>query len=156
MTFDLLVDPAPQLVRRGALVVGATFMLVGVLGFIPGVTTGIGDLHVAGHGSGAYLLGLFQVSVLHNILHLLFGLAGLVLSRTPGGARGYLLGGGAAYLGLFAYGLVVGQDSAANLIPVNSADDVLHLFLGITMITLGLGLTHPALRRAGDPNEANG
>jgi len=156
VTSDLLVDPGPTLVRRGALVVGVTFLLVGALGFVPGLTTGVRDIHIAGHGSGTYLFGLFQVSVLHNVLHLLFGLAGLLASRTPGGARGYLLYGGAAYLGLFAYGLVVGQDSAANLVPLNPADDVLHLFLGVTMIVLGLGLSHPALRRAGNPDEANG
>ena len=39
-------------------------------------------LRFAGHGSGAYLFGVFQVSVLHNLVHLAFGVAGLVLART--------------------------------------------------------------------------
>ena len=60
---------------------GAIFLLVGILGFIPGITTNFDDLMVAGHESNALLLGIFQVSVLHNLVHLAFGVAGLVLGR---------------------------------------------------------------------------
>ena len=66
----------------------------GILGFIPGITTNYDDMTFAGEDSGAELLGLFQVSVLHNIVHLLFGVAGLALARTWDGARSYLLGAG--------------------------------------------------------------
>jgi Domain of unknown function (DUF4383) len=45
------------------------------------------------------------------------------------------------YLVLFLYGMIVGQDSAANFVPVNPADDILHLFLGIGMIGLGIALS---------------
>jgi hypothetical protein len=65
-------------------------------------------------------------------------LAGLAMARTVSGARGYLIGGGAIYLVLWLYGLVVGQDTAANFVPLNSADDWLHLGLGVGMIALGL------------------
>jgi hypothetical protein len=125
-------------VRVAALVVSIVFLLVGVLGFIPGVTTNYDSLTFAGHHSDAQLLGVFQVSVLHNIVHLLFGLAGLLMARTVSGARTYLIAGGAIYLVLWLYGLVVGPDSAANFVPLNSADDWLHLGLGIGMIALGL------------------
>jgi Domain of unknown function (DUF4383) len=57
------------------------------------------------------------------------------------GARNYLVVGGAIYLVLFVYGLVVGQESAANFVPVNTADDILHLILGIGMIGLGVALS---------------
>lgn len=76
-------------------------MLVGVLGFIPGVTSQYDTMGVAGHGSMAMLLGVFQVSVLHNIVHLLYGVAGLAAARTAGGARKYLIVGGAIYLVLW-------------------------------------------------------
>jgi hypothetical protein len=125
-------------VRTAALVVSIVFLLVGVLGFIPGVTTHYDSMTFAGHHSDARLLGVFQVSVLHNIVHLLFGVAGLALARTAAGARNYLIGGGAIYLILWLYGLVVGQDAAANFVPLNTADDWLHLGLGIGMIALGL------------------
>ncbi|GAA4081087.1 hypothetical protein GCM10022248_57690 [Nonomuraea soli] len=124
-----------------ALVVGAVFLLVGVLGFIPGITTNYDDLHAAGHQSDALLLGIFQVSILHNIVHLLFGVAGIFLARTWSGARGFLLGGGVIYLLLFLYGMLVAQNSDANFVPVNTADDWLHLVLGAGMIVLALALS---------------
>lgn len=124
--------------RTAALVVGAVFLLVGVLGFVPGITSG--DLGAAGHHSDALLLGIFQVSVLHNVVHLLFGIAGIALSRTWSGARTYLIGGGAVYLVLWIYGLVIDQESAANFVPLNSADNWLHLLLGLGMVGLGVAL----------------
>ena len=108
------------LVQTVALAVGVTFLLVGVLGFIPGITSDYDTLTFAGHESEAKLLGVFQVSILHNIVHLLFGVAGLALARTVSGARTYLIGGGAVYLVLWLYGLVIDHDSAANFVPVNS------------------------------------
>ncbi|GIF41694.1 DUF4383 domain-containing protein [Actinoplanes xinjiangensis] len=142
------VETTRSPVRTAALVVAGVFLLVGVAGFIPGLTTDYGDMAFAGHHSDAHLLGIFQVSILHNIVHLLFGVAGLALARTVSGARAYLIGGGAVYLLLWVYGLVIGEDSAANFVPVNDADDWLHLGLGLGMLALGLLLTRrPAARR---------
>jgi len=133
-------------VQKAALAVGVVFLLVGVLGFIPGITTNYDSLSFASHHSEAKLLGLFQVSILHNIVHLLFGVAGIALARSVSGARNYLVVGGIIYLVLFIYGLIVGQDSAANFVPVNTADDFLHLVLGIGMIALGVLLTRRTTR----------
>jgi hypothetical protein len=135
------------LVQTAALVVAAVFVLVGILGFIPGITTNYGDMTFAGHHSDAKLLGVFQVSILHNIVHLLFGAAGFALARTVGGARAYLIGGGAVYLVLWLYGLLVGPDSVANFVPLNTADDWLHLFLGLGMIALGFFTSPRTARR---------
>lgn len=128
-------------VQKAALAIGAVFLLVGILGFIPGITSNVDQLSFAGHHSGAMLLGLFQVSVLHNAVHLLFGVAGLVLARSASGARSYLLFGGIIYLVLWIYGLVVDQESAGNFVPLNAADNWLHLLLGVAMIALALLLT---------------
>ena len=130
-----------DLLRLAARVVGVVFLLVGVLGFVPGITTDYGDMSFASHDSMAMLLGVFQVSILHNLVHLLFGVAGIVLSRTDSGARAYLIGGGAIYLVLWVYGLVVDQASAANFVPDNTADNWLHLLLGLGMIALGVLLS---------------
>lgn len=127
-------------VQKAALVVGVAFLAVGVLGFIPGITTDYGTLTFGGHHSGAKLLDLFQVSVLHNIVHLLFGVAGLAMARTFGAARTYLIGGGVVYLVLWIYGLVIDQTSAANFVPLNTADNWLHLVLGAAMLGLGIAL----------------
>ncbi|WP_285733308.1 DUF4383 domain-containing protein [Nocardiopsis sp. ATB16-24] len=124
-------------VRIAALVVGIVFLVVGVMGFIPGLTTNYDQMQFAGHHSEAYLLGLFQVSILHNLVHLVFGVAGVAMARTAAAARLFLVGGGVIYLVLWLYGLVVEYDSAANFVPLNDADNWLHLGLGIGMLALG-------------------
>jgi hypothetical protein len=78
------------------------------------------------------------VSVLHNLVHAAFGVAGLVLSRTPAGARNFLVYGGIVYAVLWLYGLLVDHGSPANFVPVNTADNWLHLLLAVGMIALGV------------------
>jgi hypothetical protein len=124
--------------RTTARAVGAVFLIVGILGFIPGITTHYGDLAFAGHHSDAKLLGIFEVSVLHNIVHLLFGVAGLALARSGIGAVTYLIVGGLVYAVLWIYGLVIDHDSSANFVPLNSADNWLHFVLALGMVALGL------------------
>jgi hypothetical protein len=138
---SLSANRSNPMISTVAMLVGAVFLLVGILGFVPGITTHYGDLQFAGHDSGAKLIGLFQVSILHNIVHLLFGVAGIAASRaSASAARSYLVGGGVIYLVLWIYGLVIGMDSKANFVPVNNADNWLHLILGIGMVGLGLAL----------------
>ena len=138
-------------IQRAAQIVGVVLLLVGILGFIPGVTSNYDTMQFAGHTSEALLLGIFQVSILHNIVHLLFGTAGLLMAKTPGQARNYLVGGGIIYLVLWIYGLLIGQDSTANFVPLNNADNWLHLILGIGMLGLGFGLS----RRTTDNRTGN-
>ena len=124
-------------VQNVAMLAGLVFLLVGIAGFIPGITTNLYDgLDFAGDGSEAELLGIFQVSVLHNIVHLLFGV-GLFMAATPEGARNYLIGAGVIYLVLFVLGILGGAD----WIPANDADDWLHLVLGAGLLGAGLALT---------------
>jgi hypothetical protein len=135
-------------VQRGAALVGVVFLLVGVLGFVPGVTTGYSHLAFATHMSGAQLFGLFQVSILHNLVHLAFGVVGLVCARSPLRARNFLLYGGLVYLAFFLYGIVVEYQSAANFVPFDDADNVLHFLLGAGMIVLSFVLDRgPGWRR---------
>lgn len=130
------------------MLLGVVFLLVGILGFIPGITTHYGDMSFAGEDSGAKLIGIFQVSILHNLVHMLFGIAGLALARTIEGAKQYLIGGGVVYIALWILGLANGGD----WIPVNDADNWLHLVLGVGMIGLGFVTTRaPATRMASQP-----
>jgi hypothetical protein len=134
---DQPVAPRERLPGLLAGIAGAAFLLVGIAGFVPGLTTDVDQLELAGHTSGAELLGVFQVSVLHNVLHLALGVLGLVGARRVRWAVGYLLVAGVAYLLLWVYGLLVGHDSAANVVPLNSADNWLHLGLGLVMVAAG-------------------
>ncbi|ONI84929.1 hypothetical protein ALI22I_31180 [Saccharothrix sp. ALI-22-I] len=127
-------------VQLAATAVGAVFLVVGIAGFIPGLTTDYDMLEFAGHESRAMLLGVFAVSMLHNIVHLAFGVVGLALARTARGAYFFLIGGGVVYLVLWLYGLVIDHESGANFVPVNTADNWLHLVLGLGMLALGFAL----------------
>lgn len=135
-------------VQHAAVAVGALFLVVGVLGFVPGITSDYGAMTFAGHDSGAALFGVFAVSALHNAVHLLFGVLGVALSGTFNGARGYLVIGGLVYAVLAVYGALIDLHSAANVVPVNTADNWLHLGLAAAMIGLGavLGRTGHAPR----------
>ncbi len=135
--YDSEADKASKAVRGAATAVGAVFLVVGVLGFIPGITTNIYPIDFAGHDADAQLLGLFEVSILHNIVHLLFGVAGLAMAKTAKGSTAYLIWGGVIYLALALYGAIIGLDSAANFVPVDTADNWLHLLLGLGMVGLG-------------------
>jgi Domain of unknown function (DUF4383) len=126
--------------QTAALGVAAVFLLVGVLGLVPGVTTSYDAMQLSGSASGAMLLGLFQVSILHNLVHLLFGAAGIALARSIAGARHFLVRGGVIYLALWVYGLVVASEGAANFVPLNTADDWLHFVVGVAMVGAGVAL----------------
>ncbi|WP_081005109.1 DUF4383 domain-containing protein [Rhodococcus rhodochrous] len=135
-------SPYPRVQRTRiqgyALAVGIVFLLIGALGFVPGLTSGYDSMTLAGHESHAHLLGLFRVSVAHNLLHLAYGGVGVLAARKVRASRIYLIAGGAAYLALSAFGMVVGHDSAVNVVPVNAADNWLHLALGVLLLVLAV------------------
>ena len=140
-------------VQKAALIAGIVFLVVGLAGFIPGLTTNYDQLLFVGHDSGALLLGIFQVSVLHNLVHLLYGVAGVAFARSRIGSRNYLVIGGVVYAVIWLYGLFFSGDHPANFVPVNSADNWLHLILAVGMILLGIflsprgaGVNRPATR----------
>ena len=124
-------------VQNAGMGVGIVLMLVGVLGFIPGVTTQYSELMFLGPDSHAMFLGLFQVSMLLNIVQLAIGATGWAMSRTEHGARNFLMGAGALYVVLAIFGLIVGVDSAANFLSLNMLDNWTHLVLGVVMIVAG-------------------
>jgi hypothetical protein len=141
-------------VQSAALFVGAVFLLVGVLGFVPGITEAFDRLGFAGPPSGALLFGVFAVSVLHNVIHLLFGALGLIAARAAGTSRAYLVVGGGFYVLLWVIGSAIGEHTAGNFLPVNTADNWLHLGLGLGMALLGVGGTVSERTKGQYPQDA--
>ncbi len=79
--------------------------------------------------------------MLHNIVHGLFGV-GIIMSRTRAGAKNFLIGGGVIYFVLVVVGLfIANKEEAINFVPINTADNFLHLGLGIGMVALGVLLS---------------
>jgi hypothetical protein len=121
-----------------ALAVGVIYTLIGIIGFF---ITGFGDFFGNVHGAtmehDERLLG-FMINPMHNLVHILIGVAGIALSRTLSGARtyGWLLavGYGAAFLyGLFA----VGKDW--DFLNLNWADNILHLLTAVVGVVIAKG-----------------
>ena len=139
--------------QGAAVAVAAVFLAIAVAGFTPGLTTRLDRLQWLGHhpdGSGAHLFGVFEVSVAHNLLHLTFGVAGLLMARTFARAKAYLIGGGLIYLALWLYGLL--SLWPRDMLPLNEADNWLHLGIGVVRLVLGLT---PAGTRAPTGAEGN-
>ncbi len=135
-------SPATQTaaVQVVALVVGVVFLLLGVLGFIPGVVTNFDEFGATGPDSGALLFGLFLVSIQKNIAHLLFGIVGVLCARGARSARNYLIWGGLFYLALWVFGLLVTRLGGPAVYPLSAGDNWLHAGLGGAMVVLGFVL----------------
>ena len=117
--------------RRFALVLGIVFLIVGIAGFVPGMTVPHEHPDVTVKSGLGLELSLFPVNVLHNIVHLLFGVWGLLAARSAAGARTY----GRSVAIIYALLAVMGVISAGNLhttfglIPLYSHDVWLHILL---------------------------
>lgn len=116
-----------------ALALGAVLVLVGILGFLVEPSFGIGDDATRG------TLIAFDINGWHNVVHLLSGVVGLAMARTAGGARLFAIGYGVVYLLVTALGFVVGDGGyLLSIIPINTADNLLHLAIAVSGIAIGL------------------
>jgi hypothetical protein len=110
---------------------GAIYLLVGIVGFF---ITGFDDFFA--HNTNETLLG-FEINGMHNVVHILIGIAGLVLSRTLAGARtyGWLLAVG--YGAAFIYGLLA-INKEWDFLSINAADNVLHILTALVGLVIAL------------------
>jgi hypothetical protein len=125
--------------RTFALLFGIVFLAVGVAGFIPGITTpphaGHPDLAVdANYGQ---VLGLFPVNILHNIVHILFGLWGLLAYKSLAASKGYAKGVAIIYAVLTVAGLIPGLNTMFGLVPLFGNDIWLHALLALVAAYFG-------------------
>lgn len=115
------------MVRTFALIFGIIFVLVGILGFVPGLYTHTADMmHPSVESGHGYLLGIFPINILHNIFHLVIGLWGLLASRSVGGARLYAKALAVIYGLLAIMGLIPATYMTFGLIPIHGNDVWLH------------------------------
>jgi hypothetical protein len=125
-----------------ALAFGAIYLLVGVVGFF---ITGFGNFFA--HDTNQTLLG-FEINGMHNVVHIVIGVAGLLLARTLAGARtyGWLLAIG--YGAAFVYGLIA-INKPWDFLSINAADNVLHLLTAIVGLAIALGPVRNAVTHRG-------
>ena len=121
-----------------ALTFGATLLLAGILGFFYTASFSTGD-----DVERDALIGVFDVNGWHNVVHLLSGILGLVLARSWRGAKLFAWGFGLTYLAVAVWGFVIGDgESILGLIPVNTADNFLHV--AISLLGIGAALATPS------------
>ncbi|MEO8094266.1 MAG: DUF4383 domain-containing protein [Pseudolysinimonas sp.] len=116
-----------------AVIFGAVYVLVGILGFT--ATSGVGFFST----EGGLLLGIFEVNIFHNVAHLIIGaallIAGLSNARAAKTVNTII---GAAYLVLGLAGLFL-IGTALNILALNGADNVLHFGSAVVLLAVGLG-----------------
>ena len=122
------------LVQRFAQVLGAVYLLVGIVGFVPPLL--VGSVPGALGPFTGFLLGLFAVNWFHSLAHLAIGAAGLAVHRSFSGSKAYALALGIAYTALFLLGILSGEVvTLGGLLPLNGVDDVLHVLTALVAFT---------------------
>ena len=117
--------------RYFALIYGITFVIVGIAGFLPFLLTpyGAGDPNLAVEAGAGKLFGLFPVNILHNLVHLAFGIWGLVVWRSMPKSRTYAKAVAIIYAILVLMGFFPALRTTFGLIPLHGHDIWLHVLL---------------------------
>ena len=125
--------------RYFALICGIVFILLGIFGFIPGMvaTPGTGGPSVVIKTGYGYLLEAFAINVLHNIVHLAVGIAGLASYRSYVKARYYGRGLAIFYGVLAVMGLLPVLNTVFGLIPVFGHNVWLHAITAVIAAYFG-------------------
>lgn len=139
-------------VRTFAMVMGIIFLIVGGMGFIPGLLThppraGEHPMHV--HAFDGYLLGLFHVNIWHSLAHLLFGIMGVVMANSFHHARLYARIVAVAYALLAVMGLIPGLNTLGGYLPLHGNDVWLHVLIAAAAAYFGFAAA-PVTRDATD------
>lgn len=124
--------------RTFALILGVVFLAIGVLGFVPRLVTMPPDqpalLVEVTHG---LLFGLFPVNAVHNLVHLAFGLWGVVVWRDFTASRVYARSVAVIYALLAVLGLIPATATLFGVVPLHGNDIWLHAVLAVTAAYFG-------------------
>lgn len=115
-------------VRNFALIIGIVYLAAGVLGFVPPLVSPApaGAPPVGVTGFYGYLMGLFPVNFMHDLVHLAIGAWGIAAARTVGGARAYSKTLAIVYGVLAVMGLFPTLNTMFGLVPIYGHDVWLH------------------------------
>lgn len=120
--------------RLYATLVGGTLVVVGIVGFFYSSSFG-------SPGTVDDVFGVFAVNGWHNVVHIVTGAIGLLVAGFA--ARQYALWLGTVYVALTVWGFVIGSgESILGFVPVDTADNLLHLALGV--LGIGAAMATPA------------
>jgi hypothetical protein len=125
--------------RTFAVVFGMIFLVVGILGFVPGLVggPGAGAPPLGIRGGYGYLFGLFPINILHNLVHVVLGVWGLIAARALPPARTYARGLTWIYAILAVMGLMPGLSTLFGLVPLFGHDVWLHALTAIVAAWFG-------------------
>ena len=125
------------MVKPAAILFGIVFLAVGILGFVPGVTTDVNGMPM--------LLGIFHVNAAHNFVHIASGVVFLLCGMAGAGpSRMFFKIFGIVYALVAVLGFVKGDGLLLGLISNNTATTWLHVVLAVTMLYLGFGTRETA------------
>jgi hypothetical protein len=125
-----------------SLVLGGVLVAVGIIGFLVEPSFGIGDSAERG------TLILFDINGWHNVVHLLSGIVGIAMAGTAAKARLFSIGYGLVYVLVTILGFIVGDGGLLlSIIPINTADNLLHLAIAVTGIAVGVASPAGTTRR---------
>jgi hypothetical protein len=110
---------------------GLTLLLAGIVGFA------VDSSFDVGNGIQGDDLILFEVNGIHNLVHIASGALLLAFAGSAAGARTVAVGFGLVYGLVTVLGLIDGED-VLGLIPVNTADSLLHLSVAAAAVLSGL------------------
>ncbi len=131
--------------RTFALIFGIVFLAVGIAGFIPGLLHPVDHPDVTVNAFEGDLLGLFPVNLLHNVVHLLFGIWGLLAYKSLGGSVTYARGVAIIYAVLMVMGFIPALETMFGLVPLFGNNIWLHALLAIVAAYFGWAHRNPTV-----------
>jgi Domain of unknown function (DUF4383) len=139
-------SPVTQPAQGAVVVVGVFLIVFGIIGFIPGITTGVDKITFAGPFSGAFIFNIFQTSVLQNAVHILLGLAAFGAARKRASSTLYLLGMSTVFFALWMYGLLFNGSFPGNIFPFNYPDYSFNIGMAFGLLITAAATSSLALK----------
>ena len=122
------------MVKKLATIFGVIFVVIGILGFVPGITDNNG-----------MLLGIFHVNAVHNIVHLLSGIIALYVGmKSESASKTYFQVFGVIYALVAVLGFVYGDTDILGMVASNMADTWLHVVIALIALYAGFGMKEEA------------